>query len=99
MPSQPHPDKAARRFEREQANARVARAYKEGRNWHKVATSNVVHYITARGAVLAADEEIKEHGGLPHGECQAGRASNEQTGRMYRRRLLPHVRRSARSAV
>ncbi|OWZ16619.1 Transposase [Phytophthora megakarya] len=50
MPSQPHPEKAAKRFEREQAKARVV--------------SNEVHYSTARRAVLAADQETKEHGGL-----------------------------------
>ncbi|GMF45632.1 unnamed protein product [Phytophthora fragariaefolia] len=63
-PSQPTPAKAAKRFERSQAKARVVRAYKEGRNWQEVARNNDIHYSTACRAVLAADEETKDHGGL-----------------------------------
>ncbi|GMF41126.1 unnamed protein product [Phytophthora fragariaefolia] len=64
MPSLPSPEKIAKRFEREQANARAVCAYKEGRDWHEVARSYDVNYSTARHAVLAADEEAKAHGGL-----------------------------------
>ncbi|GMF48594.1 unnamed protein product [Phytophthora fragariaefolia] len=64
MPSRPNPEKITRRFEREQAKARVVRAYKEGRDWHEVARSNNVNYSTASRAVLAADEEAKVHSGV-----------------------------------
>ncbi|OWZ19573.1 Transposase [Phytophthora megakarya] len=61
---QRYPEKPAKRFEREQAKARVVRTYQDGRNWQEVARSNNVHYSTARRVVLTADQKTKKHGGL-----------------------------------
>ncbi|OWZ04497.1 LOW QUALITY PROTEIN: Transposase [Phytophthora megakarya] len=61
MPSQPHPEKAAKRFEREQQMPALFEPIKKDDTGKK---NNDVHYSTARRAVFTADQETKEHGDL-----------------------------------